>query len=64
MFLMGTWEISNQPEHNPDFLADGNLGFIAFPPWKTAPVTPPTIVGNPSNYFSVNSDSRQRGRGD
>ncbi|EOR71267.1 sugar-binding lipoprotein [Thermobifida fusca TM51] len=57
MYLMGTWEISNQQEHNPDFLADGNLGFIAFPALEDGKGDPAAIVGNPSNYFSVNSDS-------
>ncbi|KUP98629.1 ABC transporter substrate-binding protein [Thermobifida cellulosilytica] len=57
MYLMGTWELSNQIENNPDFVADGHLGFTAFPALEDGEGDPKAIVGNPSNYFSVNADS-------
>ncbi len=57
MYLMGTWELSNQIENNPDFVANGDLGFAAFPALEDGEGDPAAIVGNPSNYFSVNSDS-------
>ncbi|MEY9212287.1 extracellular solute-binding protein [Thermobifida halotolerans] len=57
MFLMGTWELSNQIENNPEFVENGDLGFTAFPALEGGEGDPAAIVGNPSNYFSVNSDS-------
>lgn len=57
MYLMGTWELSTQIENNPEFVESGNLGFFAFPALEDGAGDPNAIVGNPSNYFSVNSDS-------
>lgn len=53
-FLMGTWEISNQQEDHAEFLENGELGYTSFPVVSDGDGDPSAIVGNPSNYFSVN----------
>ncbi|GAA1462662.1 extracellular solute-binding protein [Nocardiopsis exhalans] len=58
MFLMGSWEISRQLEDSPQFVENDELGFTSFPVLEGGAGEPNAIVGNPSNYFSVNSDSQ------
>ncbi|GAA1077133.1 ABC transporter substrate-binding protein [Nocardiopsis metallicus] len=58
MFLMGSWEISRQLEDSPQFVENDELGFTSFPVVEGGAGEPNAIVGNPSNYFSVNSDSQ------
>lgn len=58
MFLMGSWEISRQLEDSPQFVENDELGFTSFPVVEGGAGEPDAIVGNPSNYFSVNSDSQ------
>ncbi|MCA2214161.1 extracellular solute-binding protein [Jidongwangia harbinensis] len=53
MLLMGSWEYSSQLSNNPDFVTSGNLGFTAFPVVTGGAGQPDSVVGNPSNYFSV-----------
>src|SRR5699024_3759059 len=53
-FLMGTWEISNQQEDHSEFLESDGLGYTSFPVVSDGDGDPSAIVGNPSNYFSVN----------
>ncbi|TDQ50783.1 ABC transporter substrate-binding protein [Actinorugispora endophytica] len=57
MFLMGTWDFSTQMDNNPDFVESGDLGFVPFPEVEGGEGEPGAVVGNPSNYFSVNADS-------
>lgn len=57
LFLMGTWDIARQQQDSPDFVASGDLGWTAFPSLEGGEGEPGAIVGNPSNYFSVNADS-------
>ncbi|MBE1457170.1 raffinose/stachyose/melibiose transport system substrate-binding protein/xylobiose transport system substrate-binding protein [Nocardiopsis terrae] len=57
MFLMGSWDLAQQMENNPEFVESGALGFTSFPALEGGAGEPGAIVGNPSNYFSVNSDS-------
>ena len=56
MHLMGTWEFANQLQAEPDFAADG-IGFAAFPAVTGGAGDPASVVGNPTNYLSVNSKS-------
>jgi raffinose/stachyose/melibiose transport system substrate-binding protein/xylobiose transport system substrate-binding protein len=58
MFLMGSWEYTNQAQVQPDFFKSGNLGFTTFPSLAGGAGDPRDIVGNPSNYFSVRADGR------
>jgi xylobiose transport system substrate-binding protein len=58
MFLMGSWEYTNQAQRQPDFFKSGNLGFTTFPTLAGGAGDPRDIVGNPSNYFSVRSGGR------
>ncbi|WP_159945045.1 MULTISPECIES: ABC transporter substrate-binding protein [unclassified Nocardiopsis] len=57
MFLMGSWDISRQQSSDPGFLESGDLGYTAFPLVEGGEGDPAAVVGNPSNYFSVNADS-------
>ncbi|HJE58737.1 MAG TPA: extracellular solute-binding protein, partial [Nocardiopsis listeri] len=56
MFLMGSWDLSQQQENHPDF-ASGDLGYVPFPTVEGGEGEEGAVVGNPSNYFSINNDS-------
>ncbi|GIG45585.1 extracellular solute-binding protein [Dactylosporangium siamense] len=60
MHLMGTWDFSVQKEANPDFIKNGKLGFSAFPAYEGGAGDPKSVVGNPSNYYSVNAASKSK----
>ncbi|MEU8238476.1 extracellular solute-binding protein [Actinoplanes missouriensis] len=53
--LMGTWEYANIVKAAPDFVASGRLGYTAFPTVSGGKGDPHAIVGNPSNYLSINA---------
>jgi xylobiose transport system substrate-binding protein len=52
MHLMGTWEFTSQVSTAPDF-AKNDLGFANFPGVDGGKGDPASVVGNPTNYFSV-----------
>ena len=56
MHLMGSWEFSNQVTNEPKFAASG-LGFTTFPAVPGGKGDADSVVGNPTNYFSVNAKS-------
>ncbi|MER7273127.1 extracellular solute-binding protein [Dactylosporangium sp. NPDC000244] len=58
MHLMGTWDFSVQQQANAAFITDGKLGVVPFPTYEGGSGDPKSIVGNPSNYYSVNSASK------
>jgi raffinose/stachyose/melibiose transport system substrate-binding protein/xylobiose transport system substrate-binding protein len=60
MHLMGSWEYGNQLTNTPDFVKNGNLGWVPFPSVAGGAGDPNNIVGNPSNYFSVSAKSAHR----
>jgi raffinose/stachyose/melibiose transport system substrate-binding protein len=53
--LMGTWEYANIVKAAPDFVSSGDLGYVAFPAVTGGKGDPGAIVGNPSNYLSINA---------
>ena len=57
MQLMGTWEYSVQLAESPEF-AKTNLGYVAFPSMPGGKGNPADVVGNPTNYFSVNAKTK------
>ena len=57
MHLMGSWEYTNQGIDNPSFVARKELGWLAFPAVTGGKGNAGAVVGNPSNYFSVRTDS-------
>ncbi|MEV6303328.1 extracellular solute-binding protein [Actinoplanes sp. NPDC051861] len=61
MHLMGTWDYSVQKDANPKFLSDGKLGYVAFPAYEGGAGDPKSVVGNPSNYYSINAASGNKG---
>lgn len=54
MHLMGSWEYSTQLGKFPDF-AKNNLGWCAFPKVEGGAGDIRNVVGNPTNYWSVNA---------
>ncbi|MFI6251980.1 extracellular solute-binding protein [Streptomyces sp. NPDC051016] len=59
MELMGTWEYANIVKAAPDF-AKKDLGYLAFPSLSDGKGDPKDIVGNPSNFLSLNSKSKNK----
>ncbi|MBG0560794.1 ABC transporter substrate-binding protein [Actinoplanes aureus] len=58
--LMGTWEYANIVKAAPDFVSSGKLGYLAFPTITGGQGDPGAIVGNPSNYLSVNAATKDK----
>ncbi|NYI06374.1 ABC transporter substrate-binding protein [Allostreptomyces psammosilenae] len=56
MHLMGSWEYTNQLDQQPEFARDG-LAWAPFPTIAGGTGDPRSVVGNPTNYFSVNASS-------
>ncbi|SOD66804.1 xylobiose transport system substrate-binding protein [Streptomyces zhaozhouensis] len=54
MHLMGSWEFSNQLSNQPEF-AENDLAWATFPAVEGGTGDPAALVGNPTNYWSVNS---------
>ncbi|MEU5089528.1 extracellular solute-binding protein [Streptomyces sp. NPDC021356] len=54
MHLMGSWEYSTQLGKFPDF-AKKDLGWCAFPKFDGGAGDIRNVVGNPTNYWSVNA---------
>ncbi|MES4901766.1 extracellular solute-binding protein [Streptomyces sp. NPDC000395] len=57
MHLMGSWEYANQKANQPDFAKSG-LGWTTFPAAPGGKGDPKNVVGNPTNYWSVNSKAK------
>ncbi|MCX4903747.1 ABC transporter substrate-binding protein [Streptomyces sp. NBC_00878] len=60
MEVMGTWEYANIAKAAPDFLKKGDLGYSAFPALTDGSGDPKNIVGNPSNFLSLNASSKNK----
>lgn len=60
MEVMGTWEYANIAKAAPDLLKDGDLGYTAFPALPDGAGSPKNIVGNPSNFLSLNAASKNK----
>ena len=59
MHLMGSWEYWTQLSDNPAF-AKQDLGFAAFPTTPGGAGNPADVVGNPTNYWSVNAHTKYK----
>ncbi|MGV9252458.1 ABC transporter substrate-binding protein [Streptomyces sp. NPDC003697] len=59
MHLMGSWEYSTQLGKFPDF-ARKHLGWCAFPAFEGGAGDIRNVVGNPTNYWSVNARTRNK----
>ncbi|GAB2837272.1 ABC transporter substrate-binding protein [Streptomyces daliensis] len=59
MHLMGSWEYANQKANQPEFAKSG-LGWTAFPAYPDGEGDPKNVVGNPTNYWSVNKKAEER----
>ncbi|MFD4032931.1 extracellular solute-binding protein [Streptomyces sp. NPDC058637] len=59
MHLMGSWEYSTQLGKAPEF-AEKDLGWTAFPTVEGGVGDPANVVGNPTNYWSVNARTKHK----
>ncbi|MBF5080191.1 extracellular solute-binding protein [Quadrisphaera sp. INWT6] len=59
MMLHGSWVYSGIKNDAADFVADGNLGWFAFPPITGGKGDPKNVAGNPAQYMSVSSKATQ-----
>ncbi|MFD9540983.1 extracellular solute-binding protein [Streptomyces sp. NPDC060022] len=59
MHLMGSWEYSTQLGKAPEF-AKKDLGWAAFPTVAGGVGDPANVVGNPTNYWSVNARTKHK----
>lgn len=59
MELMGTWEYANLAAAAPDFVRD-DLGYLPFPALTGGKGDPKDVVGNPSNFLSLNSAAKNK----
>lgn len=59
MHLQGTWEYTNQLDMHAKF-AKNDLAFAPFPMVKGGKGDPNSLVGNPTNYFSVGAKSADK----
>ncbi|MGE5288006.1 MAG: extracellular solute-binding protein [Micromonosporaceae bacterium] len=59
MHLMGSWEYSTQLANFPSFAKQG-LAWAPFPTMPGGVGNPADVVGNPANYWSVNSHTKYK----
>ncbi|MEH0419103.1 ABC transporter substrate-binding protein [Streptomyces sp. B21-083] len=59
MHLMGSWEYSTQLGKFPDF-AKSSLGWAAFPKIEDGVGDVRNVVGNPTNYWSINPRTKNK----
>ncbi|WP_055586999.1 extracellular solute-binding protein [Streptacidiphilus griseoplanus] len=59
MHLMGSWEYSTQLGKAPDF-AKKDLGWTAFPTVAGGTGSAADVVGNPTNYWSINARTKHK----
>jgi len=59
MHLMGSWEYATQLTDNPDF-AKNKLGWATFPTVPGGKGDASAVVGNPTNYWSINANTKQK----
>lgn len=59
MHLMGSWEYSTQLGKAPEF-AKKDLGWTSFPTVAGGVGDPADVVGNPTNYWSVNARTKHK----
>ncbi|MGP9537301.1 extracellular solute-binding protein [Brachybacterium sp. AOP43-C2-M15] len=57
MLLQGSWVYGTFKQDAPDFVAEGNLGFLNFPAADGGEGDPANVVGNPANYWSISADA-------
>ncbi|MCS4276712.1 extracellular solute-binding protein [Mycetocola lacteus] len=55
MLMQGAWAYPTFKTDAPQFVKDGDLGYIPFPAVTGGVGDPQNIVGNPSNFWSVSS---------
>ncbi|WAH35262.1 extracellular solute-binding protein [Alicyclobacillus dauci] len=60
MELMGSWGFATVLSDDKSFIEQGNLGFATFPTVSGGQGDPNDIVGNPSNYYSISNDSKNK----
>jgi raffinose/stachyose/melibiose transport system substrate-binding protein len=59
MYLMGSWAFPTIKGADPEFIAGGKLGYVAFPSVAGGKGDPANIVGNPANFWSVSAQASE-----
>ncbi len=59
MMLHGSWVYTSFLTDAPEWTAEGNLGYAAFPTVEGGKGDPKNIVGNPANFWAVSADASQ-----
>ncbi|MDQ1294412.1 MAG: xylobiose transport system substrate-binding protein [Actinomycetota bacterium] len=59
MHLMGSWEYATQLTDDPEF-AKSKLGWATFPSVPGGKGDPTAIVGNPTNFWSINASTKNK----
>lgn len=59
MLLQGSWVFSSFVQDAPDLVEDDRIGFFEFPVVEGGKGDPKNVVGNPSNYWSLNSGASE-----
>jgi xylobiose transport system substrate-binding protein len=59
MHLMGSWEFTNQVQQEPSFAKSG-LGYTTFPSVEGGLGDASSVVGNPTNYFSISNKTKHQ----
>lgn len=60
MWLMGSWGFASVLSDDKSFIQQGNLGWFAFPKVQGGKGNVNDIAGNPSNYYSISSVSKNK----
>ncbi len=59
MLLQGSWVFSSFAQDAPEMVANDRIGFFPFPAVDGGKGDPANVVGNPSNYWSLNSSASE-----
>ncbi|WEG12865.1 extracellular solute-binding protein [Pullulanibacillus sp. KACC 23026] len=60
MWLMGSWGYTSILSDDKSFIDDGNLGWFSFPAVTGGKGDPADVAGNPSEFYSISSNSKNK----
>lgn len=60
MYVMGSWDFGSIKKSAPDFIKNGNLGWVPFPAVAGGKGDPTDVVGNPALFYSVAANSKHK----
>jgi len=62
MMLHGSWTYGSMEQSGGDFVSGGHLGWMNFPPVEGGKGDPSDTVGNPGQYYSINSKASSQAK--